>query len=94
MASILEILLNLFGPLIAKWLESLLKKAAKEVPETGDKEADTRALFDKTLELTKGPFRRSVVRAFRDHAPKRVAAGEKPTAGEKKELKALLDFAG
>ena len=94
MAAIIAQLLAMFGPLILKWLESLLNKSAKIVDETGDKEQDTKNLLEQALSDMKGrPFRKAVVRFLLHVAPKKIAKGEKLSSSERKELKGLTNAA-
>jgi len=84
MSAFLLALAEIFGPILLKWLESMFKKAAKKLPA----DATPEQVVEASIETTRGPFRKALLRALKPHA-NNLAAGQKLSKAQKNELLAL-----
>lgn len=74
-AAIITLLVQIFGPLLARlferWLEKRLTEAAAHLPPVlyyASEAAARAALFDKAIELERRPLRRTLLKRLRRHA--------------------------
>lgn len=90
MSAIIAQLIAIFGPLLVealkKWLESLLNRAANNVPKNANAATLLNAAIDLTPRVRVG--RRALLRLIRDKSHDAIAAGEL-NAADKKEIRLL-----
>lgn len=84
--AIVEVVIRIFGPILAewlrKWLEKRLREAAEQMPECGDEcplEVRVNDLFEKAAEGT-GPFRRALLLKMKQAMIRRILFDPHTTA--------------